>query len=116
EVADIDHLNIVVRNHVRLDAAQIVPEEVWPTTERVTAHLETMINHEVTVETFLKPEGCESNGCCGHGTCGCDAQFQVSLSRFGSSLVVEDKVYDIVRKPKPPGVNEWESWELRPVK
>ena len=116
EVVDIDHLNIVVRNHVRLDAAQIVPEEVWPTTERVTAHLETMINHEVTVETFLKPEGCESNGCCGHGTCGCDAQSQVSLSRFGSSLVVEDKVYDIVRKPKPPGVNEWESWELRPVK
>ena len=116
EVADIDHLNVIVRNQVQLDAAQIVPEEVWPTTERVTAHLETMITHEVKVEASLKPEGCETNGCCGHGTCGCDATFEVSLSRFGSSLVVDNKVYEIIRKPKPPGVDEWETWELRPVK
>jgi hypothetical protein len=116
EVADIDHLNIVVRNQVKLDAAQIVPEEVWPTTERVSAHVETTIGHEVTVRAFLKPEGCAANGCRGHGTCGCDASFEVSLSRFGSSLVVEDKAYEVVRTPKPPGVDEWETWELREMK
>lgn len=115
EAVETPHLNIVVRNQVQLDASQIVPEEVWPTTERVSAHLETMITHEVEVEASLKPEGCESNGCCGHGTCGCDAKFEVTLSRFGSALVVEDKVFEIVRIPKPPGVVEWETWELRPV-
>ncbi|MEE8376412.1 MAG: hypothetical protein V3S26_08850 [Acidimicrobiia bacterium] len=115
EVVDDDDLNIVVRNHVVLDASQIVPEEVWPTTERVTAHVETMITHEVEVEATLKPQGCEDNGCCGHGDCGCNAKFVVELSRFGSTLVVEDKVFLLERKPKPAGVEERETWEINPA-
>lgn len=92
-----------------------MPEEVWGTTERVTAHLETMINHEVEVDTTLKPLNCEANGCCGHGTCGCQAKFVVTLSRFGSAIVVDGKVFVIERQPKPPGVEEWDAWDIRPA-
>jgi hypothetical protein len=114
EVSDREDLKIRVRNRVRFDTAQIVPREVWPTTERVTASAEAMLTHEVTVDGSLDPKGCDANGCCGHGTCDCRARFQVSLSRLVSAITVDGKAYTVERRPKPIGESEFDSWDLIP--
>ncbi len=63
------------------------------------------------IATKPTPIGCEANGCCGHGSCNCDADFTVALSRFGSSIVVDGKAWQLKRKVRP-GSSSYEVWDL----
>lgn len=76
-----------------------------------------MVTHDLTVNASLDPQECESNGCCGHGTCRCKADFVVSLTRQGSTIHIrtDDKTYTLLRNPmSPTGPQPYQSWDLRP--
>ena len=54
-----------------IDSGQLVPVYVWPTTERVSTHIESDVQHSIDIAGSMQPIDCEANNCGGHGDCGC---------------------------------------------
>jgi hypothetical protein len=61
---DGDALAIAVRNFVVVDAGSLVPGEVWPSTDRVTASIETSLSHSFDVHANMTRVDCVDAPCC----------------------------------------------------
>lgn len=100
------------------DSGQIVPRHVWPTTERVSTHIESEIGHDIDIEGKMIPTGCESNGCHGHGECRCRPEFKIKFAGAVTTIEVEDKTFRIQRDPatadrrNPPTTHVYQAWKL----
>lgn len=111
-----------VRTEVELDAAQLVPEHVWPTTQRVSTHIEQKMAHTIKVGGIMKKGDCESTGCCtgnpGH-VCECAPEFELTVDNAGSRIVVDGNTFSIERDPasadrnSPPATpSAYGAWKL----
>ncbi|HUG75825.1 MAG TPA: hypothetical protein VMM81_09205, partial [Acidimicrobiia bacterium] len=95
-----DNLLVSIENDVEIDAGQIVPVAVYPTTERVTAHIEGDLKHDLEIQVDLTPIDCEANGCGGHGPCNCQAQWKMQVSGTGGSWIdAGEGPFEILRHP-----------------
>jgi hypothetical protein len=101
-----------------LDSAQLVPVHVWPTTERVSTHIESNITHAIDVEGSMMPRNCDSNGCGGHGDCRCLPEFKIKFDAAVTTIAVDGKTFRIHRDPvsanrrTPPSSGGYRSWKL----
>ena len=113
-----------VDTEIEVDAAQLVPVHVWPTTERVTTHIEQQMTHSIKVSGEMMKGKCDATGCCtgnrGH-VCNCAPEFEMTLDSTGSRIVVDGKTYAIDRDPSsadrrtPPAVDSpptYRAWKL----
>lgn len=113
-----DDYTIWIESEYELDSGQIVPVRVWPTTERVSTHIESGIGHSIDVDGKMVPKNCEANGCHGHGECRCRPQFKIKFAGAVTTIEVEDKTFRIHRDPvaadrkMPPGAGGYRSWKL----
>lgn len=95
-----DNLSISIENDVELDAGQVVPVAVYSTTERVSAHIEGDVKHDLLIQVNLTPIDCEKNNCGGHGPCNCEAQWTMQVSgASGSWIDAGGGPFEILRKP-----------------
>ncbi len=112
-----------IRSGSSLHAAQLVPEHVWGTTDRVS----TFIEHEITTTFELDGEmdkgDCETTGCCtgnpGH-VCRCAPSFKLVLNAGRTEIVVDGRTFAIDRPsrggrdvpPAIPSPNRYQAWPL----
>jgi hypothetical protein len=59
-----DAMSIAVRNFVVVDAGSLVPGEVWPSTNRVTASIETSLSHSFDIHADMTRVDCVNAPCC----------------------------------------------------
>ena len=104
---------------VDLNAGQIIPVVVYPTTERVSTHIEARFDHSLVITGEMTSKNCESNGCSGHGRCACNPKFKLTVARSGSWIDVDGGQYSILRIPTsadrnaPPVARRTDPWELQ---
>jgi hypothetical protein len=91
-----DDISITIETEFEMDAGQTVPNEVWPTTERVTTHFEGDIRHDLQISAKLTPEDCDKNNCGGHGDCNCNAEWNLDRRRRGPH---RDPAQTVARQP-----------------
>ncbi|HSM01872.1 MAG TPA: hypothetical protein VK960_05475 [Acidimicrobiia bacterium] len=95
-----DDLLVTIENDVDIVAGQIVPREVYATTERVTAHIDAALEHDLQIQVDLTPIDCEKNDCGGHGECACKARWKMRVSgRAGSWIDAGEGPFEILRDP-----------------
>lgn len=95
-----DDLSVSIENDVELDAGQVVPVAVYPTTERVSTHIEGDLKHDLQIQVNLTPIDCELNDCGGHGRCNCQAEWTMRISGAGGSWIDGgDGPFEILREP-----------------
>lgn len=90
-----------IDNEIAYDAAQIVPEHVWPTTERVSAWVGSDATYDIQVTGVMTKGDCEGRGCCGHEPqghrCLCKPTFTLELDGDASVIKVDGTVTSIER-------------------
>jgi len=112
-----DSTEVTVYSSALADAGIIVPVHVWPTTERVSAHLEGSLHYGIDVDGTMTPKNCESNACGGHGECLCKPNFKLNITTGTATITVDDEVHHIRRDPatanrnSPPTTGD-EKWVL----
>lgn len=94
-----DRARLRVYDRYSGDAGIIVPVRVWPTTERVSAHVEAKIEHLVHVEGKMVAKNCEETGCGGHGECRCAPKFTLHIDSTTAYIEVEDKKHPLAKRP-----------------
>jgi len=109
------------RSMTTLDAAQIVPQHVWPTTERVSAHIEQSMRHELKLSGVMHKGDCETNGCCGtaNHACKCAPEFELVLDGGSSQITVAGKTTPLGRgwpadREQPHLSGDTDTWEADP--
>lgn len=78
---------------VHIDSGQIVPMEVWDTTERVTTDIGGSLYHKAGISGRMTTD-C-TDGCGGHGKCLCAPEFELNIDGGKGKLVVDGETYDI---------------------
>ncbi len=117
-VVDDDEFVMWITSEYELDSAQLVPVHVWPTTERVTTHIDSDITHAIDLDGSMIPVNCDSNGCGGHGDCGCRPEFKIKFDAAVTTIKVADETFRIHRDPtaadrrEPPVPGGYKSWKL----
>ncbi len=106
-----DSTTMTMKSKVEIDSGQIVPMEVWDTTERVTAEVGGEVDHTADVSGHMTTE---CAGACKdhpeHGNCLCAPEFKVSIVGDKGTLEVDGETHDIERvRPGPfgGGSDEW---------
>lgn len=113
-----DRFSAWIVSEYELDSAQLVPVHVWPTTERVTTHIESGLTHAVDIGGSMIPRNCESNGCGGHGECRCTPEFKIKFDAAVTTIEVDGKTHRIHRDPvsadrrNPPASGTYQAWKL----
>ncbi len=90
-----DATTVALTTLMHLDSGQIVPIEVWDTTERVTTHIQAELDHTLDVSGEMTTI-C-TDGCGGHGRCDCSPNFAVKLIGGKGTIAVDGEVFDIER-------------------
>lgn len=112
-----DSTKVTVYSSALADVGIIVPEEVWSTTGRVSAHLEGELHYGIDVDGTTTPKSYEANGCGGHGDCLCRPNFALNVTTGTATITVDGEVHQIRRDPPtanrrtPPPTTE-EKWVL----
>ncbi|MGH2682889.1 MAG: hypothetical protein ACRDIX_06620 [Actinomycetota bacterium] len=78
-----DAVSIAVRNFVVVDAGSLVPREVWPSTNRVTATVETSLSHSFDVHADMTRVDCVDAPCCALPAGGAASFFDVGAGIGG---------------------------------
>jgi hypothetical protein len=118
QIVEDDRFVTWIMSEYELDSGQLVPVHVWPTTERVSTHIESGLIHAVDVDGKMIPENCESNGCGGHGECRCKPEFKIKFDGALTKITVDGKSFWIQRDPVsanrrvPPTTGSYRSWKL----
>ena len=107
------------RSTTTLDAAQLVPEHVWPTTERVSTHIEQTMRHLLDLSGVMRKGDCEETGCCGHSSahaCKCAPEFTLAIDGGSSFVTVDGAVTPIGRgapadRQTPHLAGDTDTWE-----
>ena len=80
-------------NEVTFDAAQLVPQHVWPTTERVSTWAGSDASYDIAINAKMDKGDCVGQGCCGHDaadhTCRCAPAFTLTLDGDNSRITVD---------------------------
>jgi hypothetical protein len=104
-----DTYRVRLSDYAELYAGAVVPVEVWPTTDRVTAAIWSHVRHALKV---VGTDNVQCDGtCCAHpGTCRCAPEFELFLGP-GKGLIRTDGKECAVQRPngqKPDGLDS--SW------
>jgi hypothetical protein len=102
-----DQYRVRLSDYAELYAGVVVPVEVWPTTDRVTAATWSHVRHALKVVGTDKVQ-CKGNCCGKHGTCRCAPEFELFLGP-GKGLIRTDGHEYGIRRPqgqKPDGLDD----------
>ncbi len=117
-VVNSDEFVMWIVSEYELDSAQLVPVHVWPTTERVSTHIDSDITHAIDLDGAMLAKNCAENGCGGHGDCGCSPKFKLKFDAAVTTIEVDGKSFRIQRDPttadrrEPPTGGGYKSWKL----
>ncbi|NND85428.1 MAG: hypothetical protein HKN46_09800 [Acidimicrobiia bacterium] len=111
-----DDKNASARNHVdgnitattltsrvSLDSGQIVPIEVWDTTERVTTDIQGELELQFDLDAHTDVNDC-GKGCEGHGECDCAPAFSLKIVDGKGKITVD---VEEIRIERTIWTNEW---------
>ncbi len=118
QTIEADGFKIWVCSDHKFDSGQLVPVHVWPTTERVSTHIESAITHSIDIAGSMQPINCEATDCGGHGKCGCRPAVKLDFGGPATFIEVEDRKFPIRRDPStadrrsPPSGGGYKSWKL----
>ncbi len=98
ESKDDVHWRAVFSTNAALLAGQLVPTSTWPTTERVSSHIQFGLGLSLDLTATLDTPDCPDD-CSAHPGLQCHggAGFSLHLGSSGSSIAVEGEVYGVDR-------------------
>jgi hypothetical protein len=105
-----DSLGIDVHNTAELDAGSLVPTNVWPSTDRVTARIEASLRHSFDVSADMKRTECIDGPCCGGLPCSCEPSLTVHLAGGSAEIIAGGNTVTVTR-PGAALVGQDHAWE-----